>query len=63
MTETAPVVCPSCFQEFEVPCPHHTELPCDLDYDCEVCCRPMRILFQMDECEGEMRATAYGLGD
>ncbi len=61
MTETTPVICPSCFQEFEVPCPHSTEVPCDVDYDCEVCCRPMRILFE-DE-DGEMRATACGLGE
>jgi hypothetical protein len=44
-----------------VPAPHFTEVPCDVDYDCEVCCRPMRIAF--DEEDGEIIGTAYGLGD
>lgn len=61
MTETTPVTCPACFQEFEVPAPHFTEVPCDVDYDSEVCCRPMRILFE--ESDGEVVGTALGLGD
>jgi hypothetical protein len=32
-----------------------------VDYDCEICCRPLRIYFEEDE--GETVATAYGLGD
>lgn len=61
MMETTPVICPACFQEFEVPCPHPAETPCDVDYDCEICCRPMRILFQ--EEDGEVTGTASGLGE
>jgi hypothetical protein len=55
------VICPSCFEEFEVPAPHPGEVPCDVDYDCEVCCRPMRIAF--DEEDGEVVGNAYGLGE
>lgn len=58
---TTPVTCPSCFQEFEVPAPSFTETPCDVDYDCEVCCRPLRIYFE--EADGEVIGTAYGLGE
>ena len=57
---TTPVTCPSCFQEFEVPAPAFGEIPCDVDYDCEVCCRPLRIFFE--EVDGEVIGTAYGLG-
>ncbi|WP_395741463.1 hypothetical protein [Prosthecobacter sp.] len=58
---TTPVTCPSCFQEFEVTTPSYNEIPCDVDYDCEICCRPLRIFFSDDE--GEITGTAYGLGD
>jgi len=58
---TTTVTCPSCFQEFDVPAPSFSEIPCDVDYDCEVCCRPLRILF--DEDDGEIIGNAYGLGD
>ncbi|MBE2286114.1 MAG: CPXCG motif-containing cysteine-rich protein [Prosthecobacter sp.] len=54
------VTCPSCFEEFDVPAPAAQEVPCDVDYDCEVCCRPMRIYF--DEDGGEITGNAYGLG-
>ena len=55
------VICPSCFQEFEVAAPHPSELPADVDDDCEVCCRPMRIAFNEDD--GEITGNAYGLGE
>jgi len=55
------VTCPSCFEEFEVAAPDLTEVPADVDYDCEVCCRPMRIAFE--EEDGEVVGLAYGLGD
>lgn len=61
LMHTTPVTCPSCFQEFEVPSPSYNEVPCDVDYDCEICCRPLRILFT--EEEGEVFGTAYGLGE
>jgi len=59
---TTPVICPSCFEEFEVPAPFVSEVPCDVDYDCEVCCRPMRIYFEEGD-DGEVIGTAYGLND
>ncbi|NCF13220.1 MAG: CPXCG motif-containing cysteine-rich protein [Verrucomicrobiaceae bacterium] len=43
--ETTPVTCPACFQSFDVTLPPAEECPCEVDYDCEVCCRPMVILF------------------
>ncbi len=55
--ETAPVQCPTCFEWFEVATPPPSERPCEFDYDCEVCCRPMVI-----ECAGE-DAWARGLGE
>ena len=59
--ETYPVTCPTCFEEFEVPLPHSSETPSEVDYDCEICCRPMRILFET-EWE-ETTATALGIHD
>lgn len=58
---TTPVTCPSCFQEFEVPTPSISEVPCDVDYDCEVCCRPLRVFFS--EEDGDITGMAYGLAD
>lgn len=43
------VVCPSCFEAFEVAAPPLSEVPAEVDYDCEICCRPMVILFQQEE--------------
>ena len=56
-----PVICPSCFEEFEVMAPPPEEVPCEVDYDCEVCCRPMLIRF--DEMDGEVFGDAVGLGE
>jgi hypothetical protein len=55
--ETVPVQCPTCFEWFEVPEPPAAERPCQLDYDCEICCRPMVIDFDADG------ASARGLAD
>ena len=55
------VTCPSCFEEFEVAAPSLDEVPCEVDYDCEVCCRPMLIRFY--EEDGEVIGDAAGLGD
>jgi len=54
------VVCPTCFEEFEVTAPDISETPCEWDYDCEVCCAPMRIIFTTEA--GEVVAEARGLG-
>ncbi|HEX5791459.1 MAG TPA: CPXCG motif-containing cysteine-rich protein [Luteolibacter sp.] len=51
----ASVTCPTCFEVFEVAVPPPDERPCEVDYDCEVCCRPMVIAF--DE-EGGAEANA-----
>jgi len=59
--ELLPVTCPSCFETFGIAAPSVDELPADLDYDCEVCCRPMMIL--VSEAQGEVWAEARGLGD
>ena len=56
----ADVTCPSCFQDFSVPAPYVDELPADVDYDCEICCRPMTISFSLED--DEIIAEAFGLG-
>lgn len=61
MTNTAPVTCPTCFENFEVAIPPVGETPCEVDYDCEICCRPMLIVFE-EEDDGVV-AWARGLGD
>ena len=38
------VQCPSCLEYFAVSIPPVDECPANLDYDCEVCCRPMVIV-------------------
>jgi len=55
-----PITCPSCFETFEVAAPPLEEVPAEVDYDCEVCCRPMIVLF--DAADGEVWAEAKGLG-
>jgi hypothetical protein len=47
--EFAEVTCPTCFEAFEVAVPHPDELPAEVDYDCEICCRPMVIVFSGEE--------------
>lgn len=59
--EFCQVTCPSCFETFEVAAPSHGELPAEIDYDCEICCRPMMISFY--EEEEEIFAEARGLDD
>ena len=65
MSDTAPVDCPSCFETFEVAVPPPGETPCEVDYDCEVCCRPMLIVFEDDgdDDDGGVVAWARGLGE
>ncbi len=52
------VQCPSCFEFFTVAVPPAGECPTELDYDCEVCCRPM--IISVDEGGGVL---ARGLDD
>ncbi|MEM1443122.1 MAG: CPXCG motif-containing cysteine-rich protein [Verrucomicrobiota bacterium] len=59
--EVYPVTCPTCFESFDVPLPPAEETPSDVDYDCEVCCRPMVIHFREDS--EEVVAEASGIHD
>ncbi|MDF1859580.1 MAG: CPXCG motif-containing cysteine-rich protein [Verrucomicrobiales bacterium] len=59
--DLAEVTCPTCFEPFQVPLPAAPETPCDLDYDCEVCCRPMVISVYEDG--GDLFAEARGIHD
>ncbi len=58
MEQLSEVQCPSCGEYFAVAVPPPAECPTELDYDCEVCCRPMIIV--VDE---EGRAEACGMDD
>ncbi|TAE90365.1 MAG: CPXCG motif-containing cysteine-rich protein [Verrucomicrobia bacterium] len=51
------VMCPSCGEVFSVMGPSPEECPTEWDYDCEVCCRPMILVFD------EFDAYAKGLGE
>ena len=53
----AHVTCPTCFEVFEVVVPHPDEMPTEVDYDCEICCRPMLIVFTEED------VYAKGLAD
>ncbi|CAN5419072.1 hypothetical protein BH23VER1_BH23VER1_32150 [soil metagenome] len=61
-THMVRVACPTCFEQFDVTAPSLNELPCDVDYDCEVCCFPMRIIFH-DEGDGEVSSESHGLSE
>ena len=61
MNELTPVTCPTCFEVFELAAPASDELPAEWDYDCEVCCRPMLIVFTEDG--GEVFGDARGVDD
>jgi hypothetical protein len=56
-----PITCPTCGETFQVPAPHASEVPCDVDYDCEVCCRPMVVSFWIED--GEVVGEAQGIGE
>jgi phage FluMu protein Com len=47
--EFAEITCPTCCEVFEVAVPPPDEMPTEVDYDCEVCCRPMVIVFTEDD--------------
>ena len=55
----AEVTCPTCFEVFEVAVPQSDEMPAEVDYDCEVCCRPMVIVFTGD---GTRMLSCYHVG-
>lgn len=41
--ELAEVTCPTCFEPFSIPIDAPEGAEMEIDYDCEVCCRPMVI--------------------
>ena len=55
------VTCSTCFEVFEVLAPGLSELPAEMDYDCEICCRPMILRFRADD--EDIFAEAESLGD
>jgi hypothetical protein len=55
------ITCPACFQQFSIAAPPAEELPAELDYDCEICCRPMTIL--LNDEDGDVRAEALGINE
>ena len=59
--ELTAVTCPTCFEIFEVAAPGVDELPAEWDYDCEICCRPMVIVFSAEA--GEVFGEARGIDD
>jgi len=43
------IQCPSCFEWFSFSMPHEVyDGEIEMDYDCEVCCRPMRVIVSGD---------------
>jgi|TARA_B110000116_G_C16751089_1_gene543395 hypothetical protein len=54
------ILCPTCFEVFEIVPPPFSEIPAELDYDCEVCCSPMIIdlLRNGDELTVKSRALS-----
>lgn len=63
MIETSEVTCPTCFEVFSVLTPTQDEAPTEVDYDCEVCCRPMVVAFYVDEEFDAVVAEARGIHD
>ena len=57
---TVGVVCPACFERFDVVPPAAAEFPAEWDY--EICCRPMIISFYADGA-GDVEASARSLAD
>lgn len=52
------IQCPSCFEYFSFTLQHdEMATAVEMDYDCEVCCRPMRVIVTNDE------AYAIGMDD
>ena len=49
MQSSVLITCPHCFEVFEIPGPAINEVPVTWDYDCEVCCKPMKIRFFLEE--------------
>ena len=50
-------MCPSCGEWFAVAVPGAGERPATLDYDCEICCRPLVLVVGDD---GAVEAQGIG---
>ncbi len=48
LESTLGIICPTCGESFAVVPPPPSETPCQVDYDCEICCRPLIIHFHLD---------------
>ncbi|MEM9281801.1 MAG: CPXCG motif-containing cysteine-rich protein [Verrucomicrobiota bacterium] len=59
--ELVSVICPACFETFEVASLPPSECPTEIDYDCEICCRPMVIAFDLEF--GDVSAEARSIHD
>ena len=59
--ESSEIFCPHCGETFALPAPAPNEIPCEVDYDCEVCCAPMLVKFELED--DEVVAYARGLDD
>jgi hypothetical protein len=55
------IYCPSCGESFSVPVPPVSECPAEMDYDCEVCCRPFVLVIDADG-HAEARGGGDGFG-
>lgn len=66
MSVLVDVCCPTCFESFSIVSPAVDELPAELDYDCEICCRPMLIVVEVEDAAAEdepVIATARSLDE
>ncbi|PTY05955.1 CPXCG motif-containing cysteine-rich protein [Opitutaceae bacterium EW11] len=61
MPEFITVICPACGERFEIPTPESEELPAELDYDCEICCRPMTVTVEV--LRGQLRVESHGIAE
>ena len=61
ITELVEITCPSCLEVFDVAAPPVEEVPCELDYECEVCCHPLMIRFAGHG--GRVTGEGHGLAE
>ena len=55
------VCCPCCGEFFPIPVPPEGERPAQMDYDCEVCCRPFVLVIDRGG-HAEARGSGEGFG-
>jgi hypothetical protein len=59
IVDCAEIICPTCFESFSIALPGPGDWPCSLDYDGEICCRPMVV--NCREEAGRWEVRAHGL--